>query len=196
VREGGLDENGAVDWEFRSSHVMTDPTSRNRLTALGAQSLNLDKRMKLSYFTPSMESLIMTALKLVTAKQSPTATITPDMVAAGLRAFFQIVDKWQIPNEQAMVLLGQPAKSTFFKWRKGEVKGKASAVDLVTRISYVLGIFEALEVIYQRPDHADRWVTQPNLALGGQSALERMMGGQITDLAAVRDYLDSVRGGW
>lgn len=138
----------------------------------------------------------MATLNLVTRKHSPTGEITSDIVGAGLRAFFQIADTWQISHDQAMVLLGQPARSTYFKWRKGEVKGKPHALDLVTRISYVLGIFKALEVIYQRPEHADRWVTQPNLAFGGQSALERMMGGQITDLATVRDYLDSVRGGW
>jgi Protein of unknown function (DUF2384) len=138
----------------------------------------------------------MTALKLVAAKHNPTTHITSDMVGTGLRAFFRIADQWQITHDQAMVLLGRPARSTYFKWRKGEVKGKPHALDLVTRISYVLGIFKALEVIYQRPEHADRWVTQPNLAFGGQSALERMMGGQITDLALVRDYLDSVRGGW
>jgi Protein of unknown function (DUF2384) len=138
----------------------------------------------------------MSALKLAPVKHDPTAAITSDMVGAGLRAFFQIIDQWQITHDQAMVLLGQPARSTYFKWRKGEVKGKPHALDLVTRISYVLGIFKALEVIYHRPEHADRWVTQPNLAFGGQSALERMMGGQITDLAMVRDYLDSVRGGW
>jgi Protein of unknown function (DUF2384) len=138
----------------------------------------------------------MSALRLAPTKHNPTTDITSDVVSAGLRAFFEIMDKWQITNDQAMVLLGQPARSTYFKWRKGEVKGKPHALDLVTRISYVLGIFKALEVIYQRPEHADRWVAQPNLAFGGQSALDRMMGGQITDLATVRDYLDSVRGGW
>jgi Protein of unknown function (DUF2384) len=64
------------------------------------------------------------------------------------------------------------------------------------RISYVLGIFKALEIVYRQAEDADRWVRQPNLAFGGQSALERMLAGQITDLAAVRDYLESVRGGW
>ena len=64
------------------------------------------------------------------------------------------------------------------------------------RISYVLGIFKALAMLYEVPEHADRWVNEPNAAFGGQSAAERLMGGQITDLAAVREYLDSVRGGW
>lgn len=128
-------------------------------------------------------------------RHSPARDVTPDMIGAGLRAFFRIVDRWGLSNDQAITLLGGPAKSTFFKWKKGDAKAVSAARDLATRISYILGIFKALEVLYQRPEHADRWVSQPNLQFGGQSALQRMMGGQITDLAAVRDYLDSVRGG-
>lgn len=122
--------------------------------------------------------------------------ITSDDVSAGLRAFFAIIEKWKLTNDQAIVLLGEPAKATFFKWKRDGYKGTSSALDLATRIGYVLGIFKALEILYTSPELADRWVTQPNLAFGGQSALDRMMGGQIVDLASVRDYLDTVRGGW
>ena len=52
----------------------------------------------------------------------------------------------------------------------------------------------SLETLYQRPELADSWVRKPNDAFGGQSALERMLAGQMADLAAVRDYLDGVRG--
>ncbi|MGE0022467.1 MAG: antitoxin Xre/MbcA/ParS toxin-binding domain-containing protein [Hyphomicrobium sp.] len=131
-------------------------------------------------------------LRLVAVTRTKKASA--DQVSAGLRAFFRIADLWKLNNEQAMVLLGQPSKSTFHNWKKGT--GVTASVDLATRLGYVLGIFRALEILYQQPEMADRWVGQPNLALGGQSALERMMGGQITDLARVRDYLDSVRGGW
>lgn len=124
----------------------------------------------------------------------PVRKATAEQVAAGLRAFFRIQMLWNLTNGQAMVLLGQPSKSTFHNWKRGH--GVAVSVDLATRLGYLLGIFKALEILYQRPELADRWVTQPNLAFGGASALERMMGGQITDLARVRDYLDSVRGGW
>ena len=133
-------------------------------------------------------------LKAVAVKVPPR--VTSDQVSAGLRAFFNIADKWGMSTDQAIILLGQPAKATFYKWKKEGFKGTSSALDLATRIGYVLGIFKALEVIFSQPELADRWVTQPNAALGGQSALDRMMGGQIVDLAAVRDYLDSVRGGW
>lgn len=115
-------------------------------------------------------------------------------MAAGMRAFFAIAEKWGLTNEEAMVLLGRPGRTTFYAWKKGEV-GQISDLDLASRISYVLGIFKALEVLYQRPEMADEWVRKPNAAFGGQSALDRMLGGQIVDLAAVRDYLDSVTGG-
>ncbi len=125
-------------------------------------------------------------------KPSPRASA--EQVAAGLRAFFRIAKLWKLTNEQSMVLLGQPSKATFHNWKKGAAV--TPSVDLAARLGYVLGIFRALEIIYQDADMADRWVAEPNLAFGGQSALDRMMAGQITDLAAVRGYVDSVRGGW
>ena len=122
--------------------------------------------------------------------------IEAKQVHAGLRAFFAIAENWKLEVDQAMTLLGQPSRSTFYKWKKGQFGTIAHPLDLASRLSYILGIFSALEILYQRPELADRWVSQPNLAFGGESALQRMMGGQIPDLAAVRDYLDSARGGW
>jgi hypothetical protein len=116
-------------------------------------------------------------------------------MAAGMRAFFAIADKWRLTADEAMALLGHPGRSTFYNWKKGNV-ARTRDLDLATRLSYVLGIFKALELLYQRPELADEWVRRPNQAFGGQSALERMCAGQIVDLAAVRGYLDSVRGGW
>lgn len=138
----------------------------------------------------------------------PTAVIKParrdrpqsrgiqnNTLAAGMRAFFQIAEKWKLSNEEAMALLGHPSKSTFHNWKSGNVSNMAHSFDLASRISYVLGIFKALEILYQRPEMADAWVRRPNAAFGGQSALERMCAGHMVDLASVRDYLDSIRGG-
>lgn len=134
---------------------------------------------------------MLTLVKSAAPRKVPT-----DQIEAGLRAFYRIMEKWKVDNDQAMILLGQPSRPTYFKWKKGEVGTSAQSIDLASRLSYVLGIFKSLEILYHEPAMADRWATAPNLAFGGQSALDRMMGGQITDLAAVRDYLDSVRGGW
>jgi Protein of unknown function (DUF2384) len=115
-----------------------------------------------------------------------------NMIAAGIRAFFEIANKWDLSYEEGSTLLGQPSKSTFYNWRKGDVGDVVHGMDLSTRISYVLGIFQALEILYQQHEMADAWVRKPNDVFGGHSALDRMLAGQITDLADVRQYLDSV----
>lgn len=116
-----------------------------------------------------------------------------DAKAAAMRAFFNVAEKWNLNNTQMRVLLGQPSEPTFYNWKRGEVKNVP--YDTINRISYILGIFKALQYIYIRPAHADEWVNKPNLTFGGASAMDRMLGGNITDLAAVRSYLDVVRGG-
>ena len=40
------------------------------------------------------------------------------------------------------------------------------------------------------------WIKRPNRAFGGQTPLQRMRAGDITDLAAVRLYLDAARAPW
>ena len=115
-------------------------------------------------------------------------------IAVGMRAFFEITEKkWGLSYDESSTLLGQPGKSTYYNWRSGKVGEVVHSLDLGTRISYVLGIFKALEIIYEEPELADTWVRKPNDAFGGQSALDRMLAGQIVDLAQVRQYLDSVR---
>ena len=116
-----------------------------------------------------------------------------DVAAVGLRAFFRIMDAWGVDNETARILLGQPSRSTFFHWKKGLVRGVPH--DTVRRVSYVLGIYKALHILFRDPAQADGWVTRENDLLGGQTALERMRAGDVTDLAAVRGLLDAVRGG-
>ncbi len=103
------------------------------------------------------------------------------------------MDLWGVTNDQARVLLGDPSRGTFFSWKKGE-GGKLSR-DEFERISYVLGIYKALQILFADDRGADAWMSKPNQAFGGQSALERMLAGNVSDLHHVRAYLDHVRGG-
>ena len=122
----------------------------------------------------------------------PPAAPDHNTIAVGMHAFFNIMDKWNLGYEHGSTLLGQPSKSTYYGWKRGDVGEVVHGMDLATRISYVLGIFKSLEVIYEQPELADMWVHKPNDAFGGQSALERMLAGQIVDLARVREYLHSI----
>ena len=70
--------------------------------------------------------------------------------------------------------------------------------DTLERISYILGIFKALQILLPDEKAADAWVKRPNTAVlfAGKSALDRMLSGHVADLYVVRQYLDAQRGGW
>jgi hypothetical protein len=127
-------------------------------------------------------------------RHAETADAGPLMGAAALRAFFRLVDLWGLSMEQARLLLGQPSRATLYNWKAGRVRTVPH--DALRRISYLLGIYKALQILYRDPQLADAWISRPNAAFGGQSALERMLAGDVADLAAVRAHLDAARGGW
>jgi Protein of unknown function (DUF2384) len=114
--------------------------------------------------------------------------------AVALRAFFRLVELWGLSAEQARLLLGRPSRATLYNWKAG--RARSVPYDTLRRISYLLGIYKALQILYRDPQLADAWISRPNAAFGGQSALERMLAGDLTDLAAVRAHLDDARGGW
>jgi hypothetical protein len=113
-----------------------------------------------------------------------------------LRAFFRIAALWGLSIDEQMALLGLSARSTFFKWKKSQEA--ALPRDTLERISYVVGIYKALQILLPTEAAADGWIKRPNAAapFGGRSALDRMLSGQVADLFVVRQYLDAQRGGW
>lgn len=121
-------------------------------------------------------------------------TITPAEAAAMMRAVLSLFQRWQVSDREARVLLGQPSERTFYRWKKGEIG--AVPYDTARRLSYLLGIHKALRLLFKDPQRGYDWVRRDNLAFGGRSALGRMLGGDVADLAAVRGYLDAERGGW
>ena len=131
------------------------------------------------------------------AIQAESKPDTRAVSAAGLRAFFNIARDWNLSTEEQMVLLGAPGRSTFFKWKSAPASADLKR-DTLERLSYILGIYKALQILLPAAAAADAWVKKPNSAplFGGKSALDRMLGGNIGDLLAVRQYLDARRGGW
>ena len=111
-----------------------------------------------------------------------------------LRTFFRIAGAWSLTVEDQRALLGWPAASTFHKYKSGD-HGTLS-YDTLTRLSIVLGIYKALQVLYPDAALADRWVKLPNSnqLFGGGPALALMTTG-IDGLLQVRRLLDARRGG-
>ena len=118
------------------------------------------------------------------------------MGAAGLRAFARIAEVWQLSVDQQLRLLGEPPRSTYLAWRKHPDKAHLPR-DVLERLSNLLGIYQCLQILLPEPALADAWIHKPNTAspFAGRSALDRMLAGNVSDLNAVRRYLDAVRGG-
>lgn len=135
---------------------------------------------------------------LPAAQNNPTAKpIDSQQVSApALRTFFRIAEAWGLGVKEQLILLGRPSKSSFYRWK--QVENVALPQDTLERLSYLFGIYSALQILLPRPEAADSWIKKPNAApvFGGHSALERMLSGQVADLYMVRQYLDGQKGGW
>jgi hypothetical protein len=111
-----------------------------------------------------------------------------------IRGFFNIARLWSLTQQEQQALLALP-RSTLAKYRAHPENVQLSP-DTLERISYLLGIYKALQILIPDPQQADEWVRRPNTAplFGGAPALTRMLGGHVSDLYVVRQYLDAERG--
>jgi hypothetical protein len=113
---------------------------------------------------------------------------------AALRTFWRLADAWKLDIAEQTTLLGV-SRTTLYQWKQGKVGPLDRHV--LERLSYLFGIYAALQILLPAAQQADEWVRKPNAAplFGGRSALDRMLGGQVADLYVVRHYLDAQRGG-
>ena len=113
---------------------------------------------------------------------------------AALRTFWRLSEAWKLGVAEQTTLLGV-GRTTLYQWKQGKVGPLDRHV--LERLSYLFGIYAALQILLPVAERADEWVRKPNDAplFGGASALDRMLGGQVADLYVVRHYLDAQRGG-
>jgi hypothetical protein len=137
----------------------------------------------------------MTVLRKVASAPNPfsPSPITDQEAAAMFRASLNLFRLWEVSDNQAATILDLPPR-TFARWKAGEV-GRIDR-DSKARLSNLLGIHKALKIIFREPARGYAWIKSPNAAFGGASALNVMLGGELTDLMRVRRYLDAERGGW
>lgn len=129
----------------------------------------------------------MNASKSTLINKNPAKT-----AQVALSTFFNITQAWGVKADEQRVLLGSPASSTLFKWKKGEVS--KINVDTLERISYILGIYKALGILFTTREQADAWVNKRNRDFNGETALAFMLRGKMANLSETRRYLDAQRG--
>ena len=119
--------------------------------------------------------------------------VTQEEAAAMFRAVMKLLALWKVTDEQAALLLDMPLR-TYRRWKAGDV-GRIDR-DGAARLSNLVGIHKALRIIFREPPRAYGWVNAANEAFSGRTALNVMLGGELTDLMRVRRYLDAERGAW
>jgi hypothetical protein len=111
-----------------------------------------------------------------------------------LKAFFNIMARWKVRDEDARGLLGGVSNGPFY-----EMKRRADRLvdrDRLTRISYLIGIFKALRILHSQ-SLADEWVHLPNSnpIFAGHTPMAYMIRGGLPAMQTVRRLLDARRAG-
>ena len=115
--------------------------------------------------------------------------------ADAMRAFFAIMARWEIRDEDARRLLGGISNGAYYALKKRP--DRTLDEDRIRRISYLVGIFKALNVLHGE-ELADRWMKLPNRnrIFAGLTPHEYLMRGGLPAFATVRKLLDARRGGY
>jgi Protein of unknown function (DUF2384) len=113
---------------------------------------------------------------------------------AAVKAFLKIAELWELRDEDSRRLLGGMSNGAFYELKKNAIRSLDQ--DRLTRISFLTGIFKALNILYGKK-LADRWVQLPNSnpMFGGDTPLKYMLKGGVPAMLRVRQLLDARRGG-
>jgi len=132
----------------------------------------------------SADKALDLSTKVVQERLSPPA----------VRAFFKIAEAWSLKDESARQLIGGVSNGVFYQLKQG--REKTLDQDKLTRISLLLGIFKALNILYSRK-LADSWINLPNAnaMFQGETPLLYMIKGGLPAMMRVRQLLDGRRGG-
>ena len=121
-------------------------------------------------------------------------TVRERLSGPALRAFFNIMRRWQVRDEDARALLGGVTNGPYYQMKRDP--DRLLDADRLTRVSLLIGIFKALHVLYS-PALADQWVRLPNTnrIFAGATPLDYMMRGGLPAMDTVRRLLDARRAG-
>jgi len=112
---------------------------------------------------------------------------------AAIKGLLRIATHWKLRDDDTRVLLGGMSSGSFYTLK--DQGAKTLDVDQLTRVSLLIGIYKALNILYSQK-LADAWITLPNTnpIFGGDSPLNYVKKGGIPAFLRVRQLLDARRG--
>ena len=121
----------------------------------------------------------------------PHASSELNDISGAITTALKILDTWGATPAEQQSIIGV-SRRTMFGWRK-QPPAKIDP-DQLERVSYVLGIWEALRQLFPAEKGYERWPGLPNTAppFAGATPMQVMAAGHVADLYRVRVWLD----GW
>ena len=122
------------------------------------------------------------------------ASVRERLSPAAIHAFFAVMRRWKIGDGDVRALLGNITREDYDKLRNQP--RRTLDADILTRISYLVGIYKALNILYS-DSLADEWIRLPNHnpLFNGEIPLAYMIKGRLPAMQTVRRLLDAVREG-
>lgn len=113
---------------------------------------------------------------------------------AAWKSLEHLVQRFHLNEEEVLCLMGEIPRSTYYKGIKTHIVHLTR--DQLERISYLLGIYKGLRILFTDSAQALTWINRPNTLAPfyGKTPKEYMMEGSIVRLAEVRRYIDFWRG--
>lgn len=129
-----------------------------------------------------------------TPAHADSPAITDPEAAALARTTVNLFRAWGLSDAEACTLLGGMALRTWARWKDGAM-GRIDR-DLRARMAILMGVHKGLRYLFRDPARGYAWLRKPNAAFDGQTALSILLRGEMTDLIALRGWLDAERGAW
>ncbi|WP_273725850.1 MbcA/ParS/Xre antitoxin family protein [Brucella gallinifaecis] len=130
----------------------------------------------------------------ITPAGNLSKVITDEEAGALARTTVNLLKVWKLSDTEACTLLGDMSPRTWARWKDGSI-GRIDR-DLRMRMAHLMGIHKGLRYMFRDPARGYAWIRKPNASFGGLSALDLMLRGEISDLAALREWLNAERGAW
>lgn len=131
---------------------------------------------------------------VATAFASGQPTINDEEAGALARTTVNLFQAWKLSDAEACTLLGGMSPRTWARWKEKNI-GRIDR-DLRMRMAHLMGIHKGLRYLFRQPARGYAWLRKPNATFGGLSALDMMLRGEMSDLSAMREWIDAERGAW
>ena len=118
----------------------------------------------------------------------------PMLEAVAWKSLKNLLEKFNFNEHEGQILMGNMPRSSYYKGLQDH-KMRLTR-DQMERISYLLGIYKSLRILFVDSAQAMSWIDRPNdlPPFNDMTPREFMLEGSFLRLAQVRQFLDFWRG--